>query len=70
MVENVFRICLDPLLPPCGFIPPNKRMTLHDHYLQNLKFELIFDENHEKESYPLMEIEDSEFEFEGKNEEL
>ena len=59
MLENSFRIALDPLIPPSGHFSTNKRMSLHDHYLQNMKFELIFDENHEPSFLPkIYSIED------------
>ena len=38
MVENSLRIGLDPLLPPLSHYPANKRYTLSDNYLKNLKF--------------------------------
>ena len=44
MVENALRIGLDPLLPPLAHYPVNKRYTLSDNYLKNLRYELLFDE--------------------------
>jgi hypothetical protein len=45
MIENSFRLALDPLFPPPSHYPTSKRFHLSDHYLQNLKYELIFDED-------------------------
>lgn len=44
MVENSFRIGLDPLFPPTSHFPAARRFYLSDHYLKNLRYELIFDE--------------------------
>lgn len=44
MVENSLRIGLDPLFPPTAHFPASKRIYLTDHYLKNLRYELIFDE--------------------------
>jgi hypothetical protein len=44
MVENSFRVGLDPLFPPTMHFPASKRFYLTDHYLKNLRYELIFDE--------------------------
>jgi hypothetical protein len=43
MVEQSLRLALDPLLPPPSHYPPNQRYYLPDNFLQNLKYELIFD---------------------------
>lgn len=45
MVENSFRLGLDPLYPPTGHFPVSKRFYLSDNYLKNLKYELIFAED-------------------------
>lgn len=45
MVENSFRIGLDPLFPPKCHFPTSKRLNLSYHYLKNLRYELIFDED-------------------------
>jgi hypothetical protein len=45
MVENSLRIGLDPLMPPLNHYPVNKRFSLSDNFLRNLKYELIFDES-------------------------
>ena len=61
MVENSLRIGLDPLLPPMSHYPPNKRFTLTDNYLKNLKYELMFDESTLENEYPIFnEVTDSE----------
>jgi hypothetical protein len=44
MVENSLRVGLDPLFPPNAHFPPSRRFSLSDHYLRNLRYELIFDE--------------------------
>jgi len=36
---------LDPLFPPTSHFPPAKRFYLSDHYLKNLRYELIFDQD-------------------------
>jgi hypothetical protein len=60
MVENSLRLGLDPLLPPCNHYPGNKRFSLSDNFLRNLKYELIFDELNFNETIPIFhEIEDS-----------
>lgn len=43
MLENSFRIALDPLFPPHTHFPPNKKFYLSDNYLKKLKYQLIFD---------------------------
>ena len=45
MLQNTFRLALDPLYPPPCHYPPSKRFFLADNYLKHLKYELIFDEN-------------------------
>jgi hypothetical protein len=45
MLENSFRLALDPLFPPTSHFPSSKRFYLSDNYLKNLKYELIFDED-------------------------
>jgi len=44
MVEQSLRLALDPLLPPPSHYPPNQRYYLPENFLQNLRYELIFDE--------------------------
>lgn len=44
MVENSFRVGLDPIFPPTTHFPVSKRFYLTDNYLKNLRYELIFDE--------------------------
>ena len=65
MVENSLRIGLDPLLPPLAHYPANKRYTLSDNYLRNLRYELLFDESAMEESLSgFNEMEDSDEEEE------
>lgn len=60
MVENSLRIGLDPLLPPLNHYPANRRYTLSDNYLRNLKYELMFDECTFEETVPEMfDVDDS-----------
>lgn len=42
MIDNLFRITLDPLFPPPFF--RNEKKLVHDNYLDKNKFELVFDE--------------------------
>ncbi|CAD8199428.1 unnamed protein product [Paramecium octaurelia] len=46
MVENLFRIAIDPIFPPPYFEewPQNKKLFIPDNVLENNRFELIFDE--------------------------
>lgn len=44
LLENTFRLALDPLFPPPCHFPSGKRFYLSDNHLRNLKYELIFDE--------------------------
>lgn len=44
MIENTFRIGMDPLFPPNRHYPTHQRYYLADNYLKNCKYELIFDE--------------------------
>ena len=68
MVENSLRIGLDPLLPPLNHYPINKRHTLSDNYLKNLRYELLFDETMLDSSFPIFnQIEDSDDEEEEYN---
>ncbi|CAD8205623.1 unnamed protein product [Paramecium pentaurelia] len=52
MVENLFRIAIDPIFPPPYFEewPQNKKLFIPDNVLENNRFELIFDELIEKKS--------------------
>ena len=43
MVDNTFRICLDPLFPPPENWPPNRRPFFDEPLTEN-RFQLIFDE--------------------------
>lgn len=45
LLENTFRLALDPLFPPPCHFPSAKRFYLSDNHLHNLKYELIFDEH-------------------------
>lgn len=44
MVEHTLRLGLDPLILPPTHYPQSKRYYLSDNFLQNLKYEIIFDE--------------------------
>lgn len=46
MVENLFRIAVDPIFPPPFYDewPQNKKLFIPDNLLENNKFEIIFDE--------------------------
>ncbi|CAD8193862.1 unnamed protein product [Paramecium pentaurelia] len=52
MVENLFRIAIDPIFPPPYFEewPQNKRLFIPDNVLENNRFDLIFDELIEKKA--------------------
>ncbi|CAD8121618.1 unnamed protein product [Paramecium sonneborni] len=52
MVENLFRIAVDPIFPPPFFEewPQNKKLFIPDNVVENNKFELIFDELIEKKN--------------------
>ncbi|CAD8118984.1 unnamed protein product [Paramecium sonneborni] len=52
MVENLFRIAIDPIFPPPYFEewPQNKKLFIPDNVLENNRFELIFDELIEKKT--------------------
>ncbi|CAD8209305.1 unnamed protein product [Paramecium pentaurelia] len=52
MVENLFRIAVDPIFPPPFFEewPQNKKLFIPDNVIENNKFELIFDELIEKKN--------------------
>lgn len=70
MVENSLRVGLDPLLPPTNHYPGNKRFSLTDNFLRNLKFELLFDEKSFEETIPSThDISDSDDEEEEYNDE-
>jgi hypothetical protein len=43
LIDNVFRIALDPIFPPPSW-PKSKRHQIPDNPYENNKFELIFDE--------------------------
>lgn len=49
MIESSLRLGLDPLFPPPSHYPPMRRYQLSDNILQNLKFEIMFDEKVEGE---------------------
>lgn len=44
MVENVFRVAVDPIFPPPSF-PKSKKHLVPENIYESNKFELIFDEN-------------------------
>lgn len=44
LMENTFRLGLDPLFPPTSHYPTHQRYYLVDNYLKNCKYELIFDD--------------------------
>ena len=48
LIENVFKIAIDPLFPPPEDFAKSKRNI--NEILSEIKFELIFDENLDKES--------------------
>jgi hypothetical protein len=43
MIENTFRIAIDPVFPPAGFSNFKNNFNI-DNPLENNKYELIFDE--------------------------
>lgn len=43
MLENAFRIAVDPVFPPPSFTNP-KKLPANENYLETNKFEIIFDE--------------------------
>jgi hypothetical protein len=45
VVENVFRLCLDPLFPPPEQWPSNRKPFLSDDPLAENRFEIVFDES-------------------------
>lgn len=50
MVENAFRICLDPLFPPPSCLNSEYKYSIPENALHYNKFELVFDEDEEGES--------------------
>ena len=44
MVEHSLRLGLDPLLLPPSHYPPNHRYYLSDNFVENLRYQIIFDE--------------------------
>ena len=44
MVEHTLRLGLDPLILPTSHYPPNQRYYLSDNFIENLRYEIIFDE--------------------------
>lgn len=44
MVEHSLRLGLDPLILPPSHYPPNNRYYLSDNFIENLRYEIIFDE--------------------------
>lgn len=44
LVENVFRVAVDPIFPPPSF-PKSKKHLVPENIYESNKFELIFDEN-------------------------
>ena len=49
LVENVFRVAVDPIFPPPNY-PKNKKHMIPDNVFENNKFELFFDELQEGEA--------------------
>lgn len=43
LVENVFKIAIDPIFPPPNY-PKNKKHMIPENVFENNRFELIFDE--------------------------
>lgn len=43
LIENVFKVAVDPLFPPPNF-PKSKKHLVPDNIYESNKFELIFDE--------------------------
>ena len=43
MVEHSLRLGLDPLILPPSHYPNNNRYFLSDNFLENLRYEVIFD---------------------------
>lgn len=44
MVEHSLRLGLDSLIIPPSHYPPNSRYYLSDNWVENLRYEIIFDE--------------------------
>jgi hypothetical protein len=44
MLENAFRIAIDPLYPPPIVWPQHKKHLVPDNLLEGNRFEIIFDE--------------------------
>jgi hypothetical protein len=49
LVENVFKIAIDPIFPPPNY-PKNKKHMIPENVFENNKFELFFDEMVEGET--------------------
>jgi hypothetical protein len=45
MVENAFRIALDPLFPPPSVVNSDYKYSIPENTLHYNKFELVFDED-------------------------
>ena len=48
MVEHSLRLGLDPLILPPSHYPPINRYYLPDNFIENLRYEVIFDENEDR----------------------
>lgn len=44
MLENAFRVAVDPLFPPPNIWPSQKKHLAPDNVAENNRFEIIFDE--------------------------
>lgn len=51
LVENTFRLCVDPLFPPPQDWPTGKKIFIGGNALEQNKFQLIFDESTEGSSF-------------------
>ena len=49
LIEQVFRIAIDPIYPPPIVWPKSRRYTIPEFLFENNKFELIFDNQHDKD---------------------
>ena len=74
LIENTFRLGLDPLFPPSCHYPPNQRYYLVDNYMRHCKYELVFDQAALKEEidnvYPFEEGDGEEEEFHDQGKEV
>ena len=49
LIDNVFKIALDPLFPPSNW-PKHKKHLIPDQIYETNRFELVFDEKYEGEN--------------------